>query len=363
MTNDELKAEMRAAEARMQAQARSYDRWKAGKASADDHIAAYKHAEEHNKSKGKDEPALPLPEIVDIVQAHHVLICTSSTKEPEWFEWDPRTSCYEPVENIVTLVVAILDKLEIPTKQTNSIVNNVRTRLAGRCAIRGLQRAPCVLHLDKRQAYTFHELNRRHPNKKPCGYPVACKTCWYLIKEDGSFKRCSYGPNVFLLNRLEADPEEGEPTYTQQWLEERIGADQAEAFWEWASYCLTPHNTLKKFHIWFGPGNTGKSTAVGLLELILGAQNVGSQSAINLDYTRHKFATSALRGKLLNISEEDPGYGTPSRRASRALRAAARSPGRSRTGPAARRSPPTSSSSPRTSPPRSWTTPTPTPTA
>lgn len=275
-------------------------------------IMAYRFANAWNAENKKlidsgKATAKIIPQEDEVFESKHTVMCTEATREAEWFVFDDKLQVWNEVGSIDAMIVEVMDDLGVPWKQTNVTLANLKTRLRARHTIRNLSREPALIK--NGTAHQFTNLNKADMENDPLGWPIACRTHWYLIKPDGSSKKTKYSSQVFLLNRLPVDPEEGEAKYTEWWVEDRLGADQARAFWEWAAYCLTPYNSLKKFHIWFGDTNTGKTTGCDLLKLILGNTNVSNESALSLDYVKNRFTTSSIRGALLNVSEEDAGYG------------------------------------------------------
>lgn len=256
----------------------------------------------------KLEP-LPKPCIADVVLAYHpYLICNDQRRAKlSWYDCDVRTSTYHDVSDVGVLISRVMEELEHQEKGWDATVRNVTTRLQARCQIIGLVRAPCLIDHDKREAYELNPKANEKAAAKGIAGVMACKTEWYLLFENGKHKKQSYTPSVFLLNRLPCDPaEKPNPEFAEDWAEDRLGKNQAKAFWEWIAYCLTPYNTFKRYHVWFGPSNTGKSTGVDLVRMVLGEENCDHQS---IDALTGRFGLADIRGKLLNIAEEDAGYG------------------------------------------------------
>lgn len=271
----------------------------------DDLIAVWKFIEWWNavaaaNKKAGIPPITDGPEIYEVVLAIHPrLVCTEQVK-PEWFSCGS-DNLYEPIPVIEVAIGSVLHLLNVKTEGWKRRVADIAAALVPKCTIKGLTRRPCLISWKDRSAKDFDSL------ASPCVGAVACKTKWYTLQRDGGFAERPYSPAVFLLDRLPADPADVEPKFTNQWMVERLGDDQAKALWEWMAYLLSPGNTIgKRFHLWIGPKDTGKSTAVALLQTLLGERNVSFQPAAELE---KPFVRSDLRGKLLNVSEEDSGYG------------------------------------------------------
>ena len=67
--------------------------------------------------------------------------------------------------------------------------------------------------------------------------------------------------------------------------------------YQYIGYCMTKDTCMQKFLIIKGPGGTGKSSIISVIQYIVGADNV---SGISLQDLSQRFYPSQLRGKLLN---------------------------------------------------------------
>lgn len=83
------------------------------------------------------------------------------------------------------------------------------------------------------------------------------------------------------------------------WFDEDIQA--VDAFQEFAGYVLLPHARFKKALLLFGPGDTGKSQAVDVLQSLVGPALTCQLSIENMDDVKLR---SVLVGKRLNIMSE-----------------------------------------------------------
>lgn len=70
-------------------------------------------------------------------------------------------------------------------------------------------------------------------------------------------------------------------------------------FYEIVGYTLVPDNSLQKAFMFIGSGANGKSTALSLIEALLGEHNISHVSLQQL--TDDRFAAARLDGKLANI--------------------------------------------------------------
>ena len=73
--------------------------------------------------------------------------------------------------------------------------------------------------------------------------------------------------------------------------------DDREMLLQFMGYCLTRDTRQQKFLILYGAGGTGKSTAIKMLESMIGLDNI---SNISLKELSERFASYGLLGKLLN---------------------------------------------------------------
>lgn len=94
----------------------------------------------------------------------------------------------------------------------------------------------------------------------------------------------------------------------EAFLVDVLPADEdRQLFYEIAGYLLIPDNSLQKAFMFSGSGANGKTTALGVLEALLGQRNVAHVALQQLDEDR--FAAGDLYGRLANV------YGDLDRRA------------------------------------------------
>ncbi len=67
--------------------------------------------------------------------------------------------------------------------------------------------------------------------------------------------------------------------------------------YQYVGYCLTRDTSLQKFMILKGPGGTGKSRIISMIQNMVGEENV---SGISMEALTQRFYPAQLRGKLLN---------------------------------------------------------------
>ena len=131
-------------------------------------------------------------------------------------------------------------------------------------------------------------------------------TSWKLVEHD---------PRYFAMNQLpyELDPDWKPPDrkyVTERFLEMSFAdADDRKTLWEYLGYAMTTDTGFQKFLTLTGPGGTGKSVMVGMMEDMVGSENI---SNISLQDLNNRFYPSALHLKLLNTCADIPSVGMQS---------------------------------------------------
>ena len=91
----------------------------------------------------------------------------------------------------------------------------------------------------------------------------------------------------------------------RKFLSETLFPDDIPVVQEWVGYCLWRSGyPAQKAIMLIGEGSNGKSTLIGLLKALLGAENVSAVSLQELEYDR--FAKADLFGKLANLYADLP---------------------------------------------------------
>lgn len=86
--------------------------------------------------------------------------------------------------------------------------------------------------------------------------------------------------------------------FTGKFLKEAsVGEEDVKMLLQYFGYCMTRDTSQQKFMILKGNGGTGKSRVIGLLEYIIGSENICS---ISLQDLNKRFYATNLYGKLLN---------------------------------------------------------------
>lgn len=88
-----------------------------------------------------------------------------------------------------------------------------------------------------------------------------------------------------------------------RFLNEVLPPENVSLIQEIFGYCLLPVTVAQKAFILFGPGQSGKSTVLSVLENMLGRQNVSNVEWQDLS---DRFKTALLFGKLANIAADLP---------------------------------------------------------
>ena len=78
----------------------------------------------------------------------------------------------------------------------------------------------------------------------------------------------------------------------------------APLFYEILAYCLIPTYRFKKFFIFLGEANTGKTTAIDVMYRFIGQRNTSELTLQTL--ADNRFALANLYGKLANICDDLP---------------------------------------------------------
>jgi putative DNA primase/helicase len=89
----------------------------------------------------------------------------------------------------------------------------------------------------------------------------------------------------------------------QKFLDEAVDKQDQLILQEMVGYLLTTETRAEKAFILYGPGRTGKSTFLKVIEYILGEEHV---SNVPLQYLSQKFYIGRLYGKLLNTFADLP---------------------------------------------------------
>ena len=127
-----------------------------------------------------------------------------------------------------------------------------------------------------------------------------------------SWKLIEHSPNYYTINQLpyQLDPDWKPPDkeyITEKFLSESItDEDDRKMLWEYLGYAMTTDTGFQKFLTLTGPGGTGKSVVIGMMEDIVSTENI---SNISLQDLNNRFYPSALHLKLLNSCADIPSIG------------------------------------------------------
>ena len=118
-----------------------------------------------------------------------------------------------------------------------------------------------------------------------------------------------HSPDYRAINQL---PHDWEPEHaaTDSVVEDFLSGilpdpEDREMFLQYSGYCLTTGTYLQKFLVVTGPGGTGKSVLLHLVEMALGPANYSSLKLHDLD-GKNRFSSAFLMGKLANICADIP---------------------------------------------------------
>ena len=155
--------------------------------------------------------------------------------------------------------------------------------------------------LDRVQLHkTVDQLNRqpRHWVNFQNGYFDVIS--WKLIEHDPKYLTVNQLPY-----RIDPDWKPPDSEYiTNRFLTVSVSdEDDRKTLWEFMGYSMTTDTRFQKFVVLTGPGGTGKSVVIAMMEDIVGKDNT---SGISLQYLNMRFYPSALYLKLLNACADIP---------------------------------------------------------
>lgn len=104
---------------------------------------------------------------------------------------------------------------------------------------------------------------------------------------------------------VEYDPSATCPTI-EKFIDESMQA-YSNLFYEILAFCLMDHYRYKKFFIFVGERDTGKTTAINIMRTFLGTGNITEMTLQHI--ADNRFSTANLYGKLANICDDLPAIG------------------------------------------------------
>lgn len=133
---------------------------------------------------------------------------------------------------------------------------------------------------------------------------LCLKNC---VIEIDSMRCADHNPQYFFTIQLQVDYQGPQPTpVMDRFLYQIAGGDPVliKRIWQVIGYCLVPQdNRAKRFFLFQGLGNTGKSVLGSLLSAFYEETAVGSVDAFRIG---DRFSLSSLVNKALNISADLP---------------------------------------------------------
>ena len=115
----------------------------------------------------------------------------------------------------------------------------------------------------------------------------------------------SHSPYNISLSQIQANwaPDAKCPKI-DEFLSEVIDEESQLVFWEMLGYCLIPDTRFHQSFIFIGSGANGKSTALDIVKIFLGDDNV---SAVSLHAIEEKpYSAALLYGKMANVCADIP---------------------------------------------------------
>ena len=129
---------------------------------------------------------------------------------------------------------------------------------------------------------------------------LCLKNC---VIEIDSMRCADHNPQYFFTIQLQVDYQGPQPTpVMDRFLYQIAGGDPVliKRIWQVIAYCLVPQdNRAKRFFLFQGLGNTGKSVLGSLIASFYEESDVGSVDAFKIG---DRFSLSALANKAVNIS-------------------------------------------------------------
>ena len=131
---------------------------------------------------------------------------------------------------------------------------------------------------------------------------VNCKNGIYDVNQD---TLTPHSPLNISLSQINANWEAGALcTKIDEFLGEILDEESQMVFWEMLGYCLVPDTRYHQSFIFIGSGANGKSTALDVVKVFLGEDNV---SAVSLHAIEEKpYSAALLYGKMANVCADIP---------------------------------------------------------
>ena len=123
-----------------------------------------------------------------------------------------------------------------------------------------------------------------------------------------TMKMQEHSPEYYSINQIPWDYEEGyiipDDSIVVRCLKEKIPDEEdREMFLQFNGYGMTTDTHAQKFMVYFGDGNTGKSTLIRLQDAMIGKQN---KTSLSLQDINKRFFPTCLFGKLMNLCADIP---------------------------------------------------------
>ena len=128
----------------------------------------------------------------------------------------------------------------------------------------------------------------------------------------GEVRAADQDGDRYVVSELGAVPGDGEPALWLRTLGELfVGHEEGIAFMQrWMGYCLTGHAREHKFLVMHGPGGTGKSTLLSIMQRVSGTYYAGiNQRGLFGAHGDHLEYLMRLKGKRLATVDDAPSHG------------------------------------------------------
>lgn len=124
------------------------------------------------------------------------------------------------------------------------------------------------------------------------------------ILDFNTYESRPHDPELYSTIQLPVNYDPGAKCPVIERFIDQVMGDYAVLFYEILAYCLIPAYRFKKFFIFLGEANTGKTTAIDVMYRFLGRKNTSELTLQTL--ADNRFALANLYGKLANICDDLP---------------------------------------------------------
>ena len=146
-------------------------------------------------------------------------------------------------------------------------------------------------------------LNRRNWDMSP---HLAVPCGWVNMKTGEVHSKGN--PHLWATRKTAVAPDEGSPELFLKTLGECLPAEgMVDYMQRWFGYCLTTDMSAKKFHIWVGEGDNGKSVILDTIKKVMGdkyARSINKKAILVQRNPPHDSTIAVLKGARLGYCAE-----------------------------------------------------------